>query len=328
MHRSRGVGAAVVLLALGAGCGLRRGPAPEPPVVYDEATFAAKPHRSYVVPLDARTGRPTATVVGQLRRHRVRPGETFLEIARISGLGFNEMVAANPGIDPWVPPVGRDVLVPTQFVLPCCTYRGVVVNVPEMRLYRYEREGDRLRVTTYPVGIGRPEYRTPLGRFRVAAKAENPTWNIPESIRREHIRERGDRRTSIPGGDPDNPLGRYRLTLSRPRYAIHGTNIPWGPGMAVSHGCVRLYPEDIERLYPEVPIGEPVQILYQPVKVGRRGRRVYVEIHGDPYGRIRSMRAEATAAIRRAGASGDVDEARLGRAVAAGHGVPQRVSMD
>lgn len=324
MVASRGVVVGLVMLAA-AGCG-RVQPTPETAVVYDEALFARKPHETHVVPLDPGTGTPRATVIGRLKRHRVRPEETFLEIARYAGLGFGELVDANPGVDPWVPPVGTDVLVPTQWVLPCCTYDGVVVNLAEMRLFRYEREGDRLRVTTYPVGIGRPDYRTPIGRFRVARKSENPTWVIPESIRREHIRERGDARTVIAGGDPENPLGRYRLTLSRPRYAIHGTNIPWGPGMPVSHGCVRLYPEDIERLYPEVPVGEPVTIVYQPAKIGAVGDRIYAEVGGDPYERIRSMPREAAASLRRARVTVDIDDARLARAVSAQHGVPQRIS--
>jgi len=316
---------AVTMVVAVSGCSLLRKPEPVA-LVYDEALFAAKPQPTYVVPLDARTGRPLRTVIGQLRRHRIRPEETFLEIARLAGLGFNELVDANPGVDPWIPKVGTDILVPTQWVLPCCTYAGIVINVPEMRLYRYERTGDRLRVTTYPVGIGRTDRRTPTGRFSVAAKSENPTWVIPESIRREHIEERGDHRAAIAGGDPDNPLGRFRLTLSRRSYAIHGTNIPWGPGMPVSHGCVRLYPEDIERLYPSVPVGERVTIVYQPVKIGAVGSRVYAEIHGDPYERVRSMPREAAASLRRARLAAPVDDVRLARVVSGGYGVPQRIS--
>jgi L,D-transpeptidase ErfK/SrfK len=321
--RAGGIALVAGIVVAACGCGRIMGPRP---VVYDEATFAAKPQQTYVVPLDPRTGRPMATVIGHLRRHRIQPEETFLEVARYAGLGFNEMVDANPGVDPWVPPVGTDVLVPTQWVLPCCTYRGIVVNIPEMRLYRYVRDGDRLRVTTYPVGIGRTSHRTPTGSFRVAAKSVNPTWVIPESIRREHIRERGDRRAVIAGGDPDNPLGRYRLTLSRRRYAIHGTNIPWGPGMPVSHGCIRLYPEDIKRLYPRVPVGEPVTIVYQPAKIGAMGARVYAEIHRDPYDLVRSMPRETAASLRRAHLTAHVDGVRLAKVVSGEHGVPQRIS--
>jgi L,D-transpeptidase ErfK/SrfK len=329
--RERGLGwrlaaGSAVAGAVLAGCSAGPRPAPEA-VVYDEDLFAAKPQIVHEVPLEPGSGTPAATVIGGLGRHRVREGETFLEIARISGLGFNELVGANPGIDPWVPPVGIELLLPTQWVLPCCRYDGVVVNVPEMRLYRYERDGDRLRVWTYPVGVGRPDRRTPTGSFHVREKTEDPTWVIPESIRREHIRERGDTRTAIAGGDPENPLGRYRLTLSRPRYAIHGTNIPWGPGMPVSHGCIRLYPEDIERLYPHVPVGEPVHIVYQPAKIGRVGDRVYAEVHADLYERVPSMATEMARSLRQAGVGDALDDGRLARTVAAGHGVPQRISL-
>jgi len=309
----------------GGGCGIMR-PRPDASVVYDEATFAAKPQRTYLVPTEGRGGSPVTTVIGKLGRHRVRPGETFLEIARYAGLGFGELVDANPDVDPWIPAAGTILLLPTQWVLPCCSYEGIVVNVAEMRLFRYEREPGVLRVTTYPVGVGRPDHRTPTGRFRVASKAENPVWVIPDSIRREHIRERGDKRAAIAGGDPENPLGKFRLTLSRPRYAIHGTNIPWGPGMPVSHGCIRLYPEDIERLYPDVPVGEAVTIVYQPAKVGAVGPRIYAEIGGDPYERVASMPREAASSLRRAGVTTRIDDARFGRAVTAQHGVPQRIA--
>src|SRR5262249_17873406 len=185
---------------------------------------------------------------------------------------------ANPGVDPFLPPPGADVVVPTAWVLPCCTYEGIVVNIPELRLYYFRHAPDdphTLLVDTYPVGLGRDDRRTPRGTFRVAEKTVNPRWVVPESIRQEHLRERGDGRRSIPGGDPDNPLGKYRLQLSRRIYGIHGTDIPWGIGMQVTHGCVRLYPEDIEHLFPLVPIGTPVEFTYQPVKAGARRGVVY-----------------------------------------------------
>ena len=153
---------------------------------------------------------------------------------------------------------------------------------------------------TAPVAVGEPEHPTPRGLYAVRAKTENPTWVIPESIRREHIRERGDHRHAIAGGDDENPLGRYRLSLTtKAPYAIHGTNIAWGPGMAVSHGCIRLYPEDIERLYPLVPVGTRVDLTYQAVKIGRRGGAVYVEAAPDVYGKVRDLGAEAVRAMAR-----------------------------
>jgi L,D-transpeptidase ErfK/SrfK len=143
-------------------------------------------------------------------------------------------------------------------------FKGVVVNIPEMRLYYFHprKAGEPQRVTTYPVGLGRDEWRTPKGKFKVLGKTKNPTWVIPESIRQEHIKERNDPRTMIEGGAADNPLGKYRLELTMPGYRIHGTDIPWGVGMQVSHGCVRLYPEDIEQLFPIVPVGTPGEFIY------------------------------------------------------------------
>ena len=264
--------AAGVLLALtGAPGGVRAG--------YDEEIFFQKTIPVYSIPTPPRGGTPAETVIGQVRAYRIRKGDTLMDLARYFSLGYNEIVEANPGIDPWVPPVGATIILPTQWVLPCCTYDGVVVNIPEMRLFFYRRPpGDpgTTIVNTFPVGLGRDDWRTPSGKFRIRGKTVNPQWNIPESIRKEHIAERGDPRTFIPGGDPDNPLGKYRIELTLPMYGIHGTNIPWGVGMQVSHGCVRLYPEDIERLFPVVPVGAAGEFAYQPVKVGVRGGAVYV----------------------------------------------------
>src|SRR5262249_31768549 len=156
--------------------------------------------------------------------------DTLLDVARYYDLGWNEIVEANPGVDPWIPPVGTAVVLPTEWVLPCCRYEGIVLNIPEMRLFFYRRPaGDphTLLVDTHPVGLGRTDRPTPRGHFQVRGKTVNPRWNIPASIREEHIRERGDARTTIAGGDPDNPLGKYRIELSIPNYTIHGTNVPW-----------------------------------------------------------------------------------------------------
>jgi lipoprotein-anchoring transpeptidase ErfK/SrfK len=190
------------------------------------------------------------TVIGSVRQFSTAQGDTFLDLARFYGLGYNELEQANPGIDPWIPGLKAKALVlPTAWVLPQSSYEGVVVNIPEMRLYYYHpvKAGQPRMVTTYPVGLGRDEWRTPQGKFKVQGKTKNPTWVIPESIRQEHIKERGDHRTMIEGGAADNPLGKYRLELTMPGYRIHGTDIPWGVGMQVSHGCVRV----------SVPTGKP-----------------------------------------------------------------------
>jgi L,D-transpeptidase ErfK/SrfK len=298
---------------------------------YDEDTFVGKSIPAYSISAPTKGARPTDTVVGQVRPYRIRKGDTLIDLARYYDLGYNEIVEANPGIDPWVPPVGATILLPTEWVLPCCTYDGIVVNIPEMRLFFYRRSKDDPRTTivyTYPVGLGRDDWRTPNGKFKVRGKTVNPQWNIPESIRKEHIAERDDPRTFIPGGAPDNPLGKYRIELTLPLYGIHGTDIPWGVGMQVSHGCVRLYPEDIERLFPLVPVGAPGEFVYQPVKAGTRGGTVYVETHRDIYGYAPALYREAEAALARAGLSDHVDHELLVSALDDPGGMPIRVTPD
>src|SRR6266404_1300958 len=177
---------------------------------FDEDTFGRKSIPAYSIPTPERGAPPAETVIGQVRPYRIRKGDTLVDLARYYDVGYNEIVDANPGIDPWVPPAGATILLPTQWVLPCCTYDGIVVNIPEMRLFFYRRAAGDPHTTivyTYPVGLGRDDWRTPSGKFKIRGKTVNPQWNIPESIRKEHIAERGDPRTFIPGGAPDNPVG-------------------------------------------------------------------------------------------------------------------------
>lgn len=328
-RRSRVIATALVLSVAGsAGCAALRRPASDAasavPAAWTEETFAEKEIPSYVVPLDAR-GAPQDTVVGEVTTYTVRKGDTLLDVARWYDLGYNEIVEANPGVEPWVPEPGREIVIPKQYVLPCCDSDGIVVNLPEMRLYQYRRTKDApgtVAVRTYPVGLGRDDRRTPRGTYRVRGKTVNPQWNIPPRIRREHIAERGDKRTFIPGGAPDNPLGKHRIELADSLYAIHGTNIPWGIGMLVSHGCLRLYPEDIERLFPEVKVGTKVRFVYQTVKAGRRGDATYVEAHPDVYGYGRSLASDARAALRQRGLAKAFEGESLEAALRTPSGVP------
>jgi L,D-transpeptidase ErfK/SrfK len=321
----RGKAIVASLLVALAGCSAHRPVADNrTPTAWSEDAFSRKDIPSFVIDTD-RAGGPVDTVVGHAASYRVRPGDTLLDVARWYDLGYNEIVAANPGVDPWVPTPGTEIVVPTSFVLPCCSYDGIVVNLPEMRLYKYRRlpgAPQRLEVATFPVGMGRDDRRTPRGTYRVRGKTENPQWNIPASIRREHIAERGDRRTFIAGGAADNPLGSHRIELADTLYAIHGTNIPWGIGMLVSHGCLRLYPEDIARLYPDVPIGTKVHFVYQPVKAGTRDGETFVEAHADVYGYTRSLSADARTALRRRGLAAPADPSVLNTALREQRGVP------
>jgi len=268
------------------------------------------------------------TVIGSLRHYVAQPGDTFLDVARFYGLGYNEIEQANEGVDPWLPDRAESILLPTEWVLPEVKSGGLVVNIPEMRLYYFQ--GDQRngpRVMTYPVGLGRDEWRTPTkASFKIVGKTKNPQWVIPESIREERIREKGLYERAIAGGDPRNPLGKYRLELTMPGYRIHGTNKSYGVGMQVSHGCVRLYPEDIERLFGQVAVGSPGEFTYQPVKVGARNGRIYVEVHRDIYTLIPGLHGEAKRLIQARGWGEFVDDEKVAAAVEAQTGIPTDVT--
>ncbi len=281
-----------------------------------------------IVPGNDPTG--AKSVIGSTRFYYVRKGDTFLDLARYYGLGYNEIIEANPGVDKWVPPENQVITLPTGWVLPQVEPEGLVVNIPEMRLYYFHprRAGAWQFVSTYPVGLGRDEWRTPHGKFRVNGKTKNPTWVIPESIRQERMREEGNDEKLIPGGDPRNPLGKYRLELSMPGYRIHGTNIPWGVGAQVSHGCIRLYPEDIERLFAMVEVGTKGEFVYQPVKIGARDGRIYAEVHPDIYTLVPGLFSEARRVVKELGWGSRVDFGRLQRAVEEQSGITLDVTLD
>ena len=209
-----------------------------------------------------------------------RAEDTFSDLAREYGLGYDEIVAANPGIDPWLPGENTAVLLPTQYVLPPVVKEGIVLNIATKRLFYFPiaGEGELSRVLTYPIGIGRVGWETPLGATTVVSKARDPSWWVPLSVRREHA-ELGNPIPSVVPPGPDNPLGSRVLKLDMPGYLIHGTNAPYGVGMRVSHGCVRLYPENIELLYELVAIGEPVTIVNEPYLMGIQDGVLYFEAH-------------------------------------------------
>ncbi len=214
-------------------------------------------------------------VVGQIQVIQARYEDTFVQLARRHNIGYEELRDANPDVDPWLPGEGTEVVLPTQFVLPQAERRGIVINVPELRLY-YFPDGER--VLTHPISIGRRDWRTPLGRTTVITKAANPTWYPPQSIRDEHAARNDFLPAVVPPG-PDNPLGLFALRLGIPGYLIHGTNKPAGVGMRVTHGCIRMFPEDIETLFASVAPGTPVQIVNQPFKFGWGDDGLYLEAH-------------------------------------------------
>lgn len=219
------------------------------------------------------------SVIGSMLEVRARYEDTLTDIARRHGLGYDDIVRANPGIDPWLPGEATPVRLPTQFVLPETPHEGIVINIAEYRLYYYEATDGILRASTFPISIGRMDWATPLGRWAVMSKVRNPAWYPPESIRAEHLADgRGVLPKVVPPG-PDNPLGEYAMRLTIPGYLIHGTNRPVGIGMRVTHGCIRMYPEDIEWLFPAVSVRTPVRIVNQPYKLGWAGDVLYLEAH-------------------------------------------------
>jgi L,D-transpeptidase ErfK/SrfK len=219
---------------------------------------------------------PGEDVVGEVQSVTAHYADTFSDIARTYDLGYQELVDANPGIDPWLPGEGTEVLVPTRHILPPTPRKGVVINLPEMRLYYYPKGENR--VITHPLGIGREGWSTPTGSARVVRKRKNPAWRPPESIRRE-AEAAGTPLPLVIEAGPDNPLGDYAVYLSMPGYLLHGTNKPYGVGMRVSHGCIRLYPEDIAALFPRLPVGTSINIVDLPYKTGWAGGALLIEAH-------------------------------------------------
>ena len=229
---------------------------------------------------------PNTHLVGQVTYVTMRYEDTLLDIARRYGLGYQELVLANPTVDPWLPGEGTLVTLPTEYLLPDTPREGIIVNRAEMRLYYYPRSasGRAEKVMTFAVGIGRVEWETPLGVTAVTGKVVDPVWYPPPSIRAEHAASGDPLPRMVPPG-PDNPLGQFALQLGLPGYLIHGSNKAYGVGMRVSHGCIRLYPEDIQALFASVPVGTPVRIINQPYKTGWRDGVLYLEVH-PPSGEI------------------------------------------
>jgi len=220
------------------------------------------------------------SVVGHLQGAIAIHEDTMLDIGRRFNVGYEELKLANPGVDPWIPGDGALIVIPSRYVLPRAPRNGLVLNLAEMRIYYYPDPVDapRRRVITHPVSIGQVGWNTPLGTTRIASKVTNPAWYPPASIRAEAEADGNPLPLMVPAG-PDNPLGTHALAFEKKGYLIHGTNKPYGLGMRVSHGCVRMYPEDIVSLYDQVPVGTPVHVVNQPVKTGWRDGVLYVEVH-------------------------------------------------
>jgi L,D-transpeptidase ErfK/SrfK len=238
-------------------------------------------------PISARADRYLLTpesgdLVGEPQSTLARHEDTLIDIAREHGLGYEEILNANPGVDPWLPGAGVPIELAKHRVLPMAERSGIVINLPEHRLYYFPpvKPGEAPEVWSYPVSIGKMDWHTPLGATKIVQKIRNPAWYPPQSVRDEHARK-GDILPKVVPGGPDNPLGLFAMRLGIPggSYLIHGTNRPAGIGMQVTHGCMRLYPEDIEQLFGMVPLNTRVTIVNEPFKLGWQGGRLWVEVH-------------------------------------------------
>lgn len=222
-------------------------------------------------------------IFGQMQTTVVSREETLLDIARLYDIGQTEILLANPDVDRWLPADGAEVILPSRYIIPQTERKGLVLNLAEMRIYYFPKpkKGAKPVVTTHPVGIGRMDWETPLGKTKVIGKKKDPTWTPPQSLKDAAIAAGDPPLPDVVPAGPDNPLGRFaiRLGVGNGSYLIHGTHKPFGIGMRVSAGCVRMYPEDIEAMFAQVPIGTQVQIINEPIKLGWLGDSLFVELH-------------------------------------------------
>ena len=274
MKNIRPLLAAAALLTLAA-CSLLSPPVREEPALVAEPVSVEPPKPQYAPPIDTHRFEIDAAhddVVGQVQVTISTKEDTLPDIARRFNIGYEEIVRANPGVDPWLPGAGKEI------VLPNSVRQGIVINIAAMRLFYFPpaKPGEKQVVYTHPIGIGRVGWKTPEGTTKVVSKQKDPVWIPPMSVRKEH-KENGEILPArVPAG-PDNPLGRYKFTLGWPSYLIHGTNKPYGVGLRSSHGCIRLYPEDVEKIFAMVNPGTTVTVVNQPFVFGWHEGELYLQ---------------------------------------------------
>ncbi|WP_252273275.1 L,D-transpeptidase family protein [Pseudomonas subflava] len=234
--------------------------------------IAAGPAAALELPLPP----PGEDIVGQVQVIKAKYEDTFADLASANDLGYLEMVAANPGVDAWLPGEGTEIILPTRYILPPGPREGIVINLAEYRLYYFPKGQDV--VHTFPLGIGREGWGSPIAHTSVIAKTPNPGWTPPASIRAEHAADGDPLPAYVPPG-PDNPLGPFKFTLGTPGYLIHGSNKKFGIGMRVSHGCFRMLNNNVLELAKMAPVGTSVRIINEPYKFGVSGGKVYLEAH-------------------------------------------------
>lgn len=272
-----------------------------------------------------------STVVGHVIVVNPSADNTLLDIARHYDVGYEEIVTANPGVSVWKP--GERVVVPRQFILPPKPWQGIVLNIPQRRLFYFPStiKGQQKQVITYPVSIAKEGWSTPLGSTRLTAKYKDPSWLVPKSIQEEHLREEGVEMPEYFPPGPNNPMGMLAMRTGFPGIFIHATNRPWGVGMRTSHGCLHLYPEDAAELFPKVAIGTPVRVINEPILLGNeRGRWVMASFEPvQEYGNAASLEEYAAAALSvLATQEIEADNARVQGLIAAPQSVPVALNPD
>lgn len=258
-----------------------------------------------------------SNVIGELQTYQIKNNESLIEIARKFGIGYNEITDANPKLDPFIPGNGKTITISTQWILPDIpSYDGIVINLSEMRLFYFTKE----KVMTYAIGIGDEGKDTPEGKFKIVEKLVNPKWIVPLSIRKE----RPELPAVVPPG-PNNPLGTHAMRLSRPSILIHGTDKPYAVGRKASHGCIRLYPEDIPELFKVVPNLTKVTIIRQPIKVGISNKKIYIEIHKEDVHKFNYFN-QAVKLLKKKGLYQNIDKNKLISALHEKKGIPVIIS--
>ena len=272
---------------------------------------------TYRVPA-APGGDPAAvTVVGQPQTHHIVRYENLYKIARDYDLGFWELARFHRALDHFYLPWETDIVIPTQWIIPqVANPPGYLLNVAELRGYRFFP--DKHEVWTFPIGVGVLDHKTPFNQtFHVQTKAVDPGWQIPKNLQAKYGM------AYMPPGE-DCPVGTRWMGLSH--YGLHGTHAPMGVGRLVSHGCIRHYPEDIEKLFDMTPVGTSVLIIYEPVKIGFLQGRTYVEVHEDIYSKIPDMLQYAIKRLQDGGLAGRINWLRFLKAVEEQTGAPVDIS--
>ncbi len=217
-------------------------------------------------------------LIGMPTVHKVVKGDYFQQLAEQYDVGFLALLAANPQHDPFLLKIGTEVVIPNQMLLPYITRQGIVINLPELRLYYFSPEENKVHV--FPVGIGREGLSTPLTSTVIGEKRKDPIWRPTKEMQERHFAKHGKYLAKEISAGPNNPFGKYALRLGSSEYLIHGSNQRFGIGMRASSGCIRMYDDDIKWLFDNVPINTKVRVVNQPVKMSyENGDKQLIEIH-------------------------------------------------